>query len=39
MILNNSYYNAFDVKKKRKKEKRRRRRKEIKGIDINRNFK
>jgi len=27
------------LKKKRKKEKRRRRRKEIKGIDINRNFK
>jgi hypothetical protein len=39
MILSNSGYNVYDVKKKRKKEKRRRRRKEIKGIDINRNFK
>jgi capsid protein len=39
MILSNSGYNVYDVKKKRKKEKKKRRRKEIKGIDINRNFK
>jgi hypothetical protein len=40
MILSNSCYNAYDVKKKgRRKKKRRRRRKERKGIDTNGNFK
>jgi len=39
MILSNSGYNVYDVKKKGRKKKKRRRRKKIKGIDTNGNFK